>query len=87
MRQHPDRARRYAESAIPLIGPPYLERIVRRTVLEVSAVRDAVLMGPNARHVGQLAPHAEFLPTAVTFDVELLFARKRRAGTGSRRAC
>ncbi|HJU19605.1 MAG TPA: hypothetical protein VJ770_24390, partial [Stellaceae bacterium] len=80
MGQRDDKARHYAETANRLIGPPTVRRLVRRAVLDPAAVRDAVLMGPNARHIAPSALDAETGPVAVTFDIEVLFACKSRTG-------
>ena len=77
MRQHASAAQRYSEAAGRLIGPPTLHRLRRRTVLDSAAVRSAILMGPNARHIAASAFDAELGPLAVTFDIIVLFARKK----------
>ena len=51
MRHHQQKARHYAEAARRTIGPPTVMRLVRRALLDPAAVCDAVLMGPNARHI------------------------------------
>jgi 23S rRNA (guanine745-N1)-methyltransferase len=77
MRRHESAAQRYTEAAGRLIGPPTLHRLRRRTVLDNAAVRSAILMGPNARHIAASALDAELGPLAVTFDVIVSFARKK----------
>jgi hypothetical protein len=77
MRQHASAAQRYSEAAGRLIGPPTLHRLRRRTVLDSAAVRSAILMGPNARHIAASAFDAELGPLAVTFDIIVLFACKK----------
>jgi hypothetical protein len=77
MRRHESAAQRYTEAAGRLIGPPTLHRLRRRTVLDNAAVRSAILMGPNARHIAASALEAELGPLAVTFDVIVSFARKK----------
>jgi 23S rRNA (guanine745-N1)-methyltransferase len=75
--QHSEKARRYREAASRTIGPAAVTRIVRDTTLAPDAVRDIVLMGPNARHPALALLHAEAEPIAVTFDIAVLLARKR----------
>ena len=77
MGQHEDKGKHYAEAANRTIGPPAVTRIIRRTVLGADAGKDAVLMGPNARHPALAALVAKMEPVTVTFDVTLLLARKR----------
>jgi SAM-dependent methyltransferase len=76
MGRHEDTPRRYAEMARRFIGPCTFARLRRHVVLDGAAIRSAVLMGPNARHISpsMLGPSPE--PLAVTLDVTLLFARK-----------
>ena len=62
------------------------QQIVRHTVLDADAVRDVVLMGPNARHPVVSTLAAETEPVAVTFDIALLHARKRGAPSVQGRA-
>jgi 23S rRNA (guanine745-N1)-methyltransferase len=76
LRQRAHKARGYADTTARLIGPPRLLRLVHRTTLEPEAVCDAVLMGPSARHIAPAALVAPAEPLAVTFDIELLLARK-----------
>ena len=86
IRHHRHKARRYAEAASRMIGPPTVVRLVRRRLLDPAAVRDAVLMGPNARHIAPSALDTETGPIAVTFDIDVLFARRagNSAGGNSR---
>jgi 23S rRNA (guanine745-N1)-methyltransferase len=51
MRQHGDKTQRYAEAMLRTLGPPTTARLCYRTILDAAAVRDVVLMGPNARHI------------------------------------
>jgi hypothetical protein len=76
MRQHQRKARRYAQAAERFIGRPVIERLVRRSVLDASTVCDAILMGPNARHLARSALLAETEQAAVSFDICLVLARK-----------
>jgi 23S rRNA (guanine745-N1)-methyltransferase len=75
--QHEPATRRYIEAAGRLIGQPIIRRLHRRTVLDGAAIRSAILMGPNARRITASALDAEPRPVAVTFDVNVLFARKK----------
>jgi 23S rRNA (guanine745-N1)-methyltransferase len=79
MRRHANKDRDYADAAARLIGPPSVVRIIRRAVLDATAVRDAVLMGPNARHTAPSTLDLRAQPVAVTFDLLVLFARKPAA--------
>jgi 23S rRNA (guanine745-N1)-methyltransferase len=67
---------RYAEMATRFIGPPIVSRIRSRAALDPGRARAVILMGPNARHVDpsilDVGPH----PFVVTFDINILFARK-----------
>ena len=86
MRHHQHKARSYAEAVSRMIGPPTVIRLVRRTLLDPAAVRDAVLMGPDARHIAPSVLDAEEGPIAVTFDIDVLFACKREAAPAENRA-
>jgi 23S rRNA (guanine745-N1)-methyltransferase len=86
MGQHGGKARHYAEAANRLIGPPTVTRLVRRTVLDPTAIRDAVLMGPNARHIAPSALNIPTGPIAVTCDLDALFACKRKTTPAKNRA-
>ena len=77
--QHGEKARRYRDAASRTIDPAAITRIVRRTTLAPDAVRDIVLMGPNARHPALTPLHAEAEPIEVTFDIAVLLVRKRTA--------
>lgn len=74
--QHRGKASRYRETASRAIGPTTVTRIVRHTTLAPDAVRDIVLMGPNARHPALTPLPAEAEPIVVTFDIALLLASK-----------
>jgi 23S rRNA (guanine745-N1)-methyltransferase len=78
--QHDDKTERYRDLARRFIGSPTIHRLFSRTVLEATAIRAAILMGPNARHIASSILDAELGPepgpTPVTFDVTLLFSRK-----------
>jgi 23S rRNA (guanine745-N1)-methyltransferase len=74
LRQHEAKSRRYAEALTRLIGTPSATRLYSRSLLSPAAVRDAVLMGPSARHAAAACEVAQ--PLLVTFDIRMLFARK-----------
>jgi len=67
---------RYADMATHFVGPPTVARLRSLAVLDPAMARAVILMGPNARHVDpsilDIGPH----PRAVTFDINILFARK-----------
>jgi 23S rRNA (guanine745-N1)-methyltransferase len=84
LRQQEDKATRYAKNAQRLIGQPIAARLVRRASLDARTVRDLVLMGPGARNIAASAFFGSAEPIDVTFDIELLLARKP-AGNLSRR--
>jgi 23S rRNA (guanine745-N1)-methyltransferase len=78
--QHGDKTRRYGDLARRFIGSFTTHRLFSRTVLDATAIRAAILMGPNARHITSsiLDPGLDpgLGPIPVTFDITLLFARK-----------
>jgi hypothetical protein len=76
MGRHADTPRRYAEMARRFIGPFTFARLRRHVVLDGAAIRNAVLMGPNARHISPSILGPSPGPLAVTLDVTVLFARK-----------
>jgi 23S rRNA (guanine745-N1)-methyltransferase len=76
MRQHEAKGRRYEEAVASLIGPPTAARLLERTLLTPTSIRDAVLMGPNAHRIVEASFEADPRPMLVTFDIVLLFARK-----------
>jgi 23S rRNA (guanine745-N1)-methyltransferase len=78
MRQHATKAGQYATAATDLIGPPTTARLVRRTTLDATAVRDAILMGPNARAAAATAFEIGTEALNVTIDMVMLFAQKPR---------
>jgi hypothetical protein len=82
--QHREKARRYLKAANRAIGPAAVTRIVRRTTLAPDAVRDIILMGPNARHPAQASLPAEAESIGVTFDIAVLLARKRATITDAK---
>lgn len=76
MRRHESAGRGYANAIKRFIGPPTIYRLRRKIVLDDAAIRSAILMSPNARHITTLALDAEPGPTEVTFDFMVLFARQ-----------
>jgi 23S rRNA (guanine745-N1)-methyltransferase len=76
MRRYELAGRRYAEAAQRFVGPPTIHSLRRQVVLDHEAIRNAILMGPNARHVAASVLYAELAPTTVTFDFIILLARK-----------
>jgi 23S rRNA (guanine745-N1)-methyltransferase len=76
MGRHADTPRRYAEMARRFIGPFTFARLRRHVVLDGAAIRNAVLMGPNARHISPSILGPSPGPLAVTLDVTVLFARR-----------
>jgi hypothetical protein len=74
--QRSQKGRRYRKAVSRMIGPAAVTRIVRRAVLAPDAVRDIVLMGPNARHPAGSMPPSKAGPIAVTFDIGVLLTRK-----------
>jgi 23S rRNA (guanine745-N1)-methyltransferase len=78
LRQDEESPGRYADMATRFVGLSRVARLRSRAVLDPAMVRAAILMGPNARHVDPsilddgVGPH----PLAVTFDINILFARK-----------
>jgi 23S rRNA (guanine745-N1)-methyltransferase len=76
LRQHEGSPGRYADMATRLVGPSSITRLRRRAALDPATARAAILMEPNARHVGpstlDVGPH----PLTLTFDINVLFARK-----------
>ncbi|MGA8548697.1 MAG: hypothetical protein WB678_00525 [Stellaceae bacterium] len=84
--QHKGKPSQYAEATNRAIGTPSITRVIRHTVRSADAVRDAVLMGPSARHPAVSPVVAETEPVTVTLDIALLYAPKRGAPPGQNRA-
>jgi hypothetical protein len=76
MHQDASKAERYAMTVADLIGPPTTTRVTRRMVLNATAVRDAILMGPNAHSATTVAFKFDAESLLVTFDMVILFAEK-----------
>jgi hypothetical protein len=77
--QRSQKEKRYSEAVTRTIGTAAVTRILRRTVLAPDAMRDIVLMGPNARHPAGATVPTEAEPVAVTFDIAVLLAPNRGA--------
>lgn len=76
LRQHEESSRRYAEMTARFIGPPSSVQLHHRALLHPAIVRAAILMGPNGRHVDPTILDVGCEPVAVTFDINIFFARK-----------
>jgi 23S rRNA (guanine745-N1)-methyltransferase len=76
LRQNADSSRRYIDMVTRFVGPPAIERLRSCAVLEPAMTRAAILMGPNARHIDPSILDVGAHPFAVTFDLNVLFARK-----------
>jgi 23S rRNA (guanine745-N1)-methyltransferase len=76
LQQQAGKAARYVAAAERRIGPATTSRLVRRISLDRAAVRHAVLMGPNARHIAASALDLDAAAMDVTIDIAILFARK-----------
>jgi 23S rRNA (guanine745-N1)-methyltransferase len=77
--RHARKAERYRDAAERAIGPVAHMRIVRRIMLDAAAVRDAILMGPSARHLNAAALDTTAELLAVTVDLAVLLAVRRNA--------
>jgi 23S rRNA (guanine745-N1)-methyltransferase len=51
MRRHEAADGRYADAVRSFAGPQTVKRLRWKTVLDDVAIRSAILMGPNARHI------------------------------------
>jgi 23S rRNA (guanine745-N1)-methyltransferase len=78
MRRREDADKRYAKMVKRFVGPPNMHRLRWQTVLDDAAIHSAIMMGPNARHIGASTLHGELGPIAVTFEITVLLARKKR---------
>jgi 23S rRNA (guanine745-N1)-methyltransferase len=76
MRRHAPAEARYTEAVERFVGPPTMHRLRRQTVLDDAAIRSAILMGPNARHIAASRLGGELERIPVTFDFITLCARK-----------
>ena len=75
MQQHAGKTDRYAEAMQRWVGPSTSVRLVHRLGLDGESIRNAVLMGPNARHIAASALDVA-AAMDVTIDIAMLFARK-----------
>ena len=75
MQQHTGKTGRYAEAMQRWVGPSTAVRLVQRLSLDRESIRQAVLMGPNARHIASSALDVA-AAMDVTIDIAMLFARK-----------
>jgi len=76
LRQDEENPARYADMATRFIGHLSVTRLLRRTVLDPATAHALILMGPNARHIDLAVLDLGLDPLAVTFDINVLFARK-----------
>jgi 23S rRNA (guanine745-N1)-methyltransferase len=67
---------RYADMATQFVGRPIITRLRSRTALDPGMARAVILIGPNAHHVDLSLLDIGPNPLAVTFDINILFARK-----------
>ena len=81
MRRHEAADRRYADAVTSFVGPQTVKRLRWKTVLDDLAIRSAILMGPNARHIAASTLDGELGPMSVTCDFIMLFARKSEGRT------
>jgi 23S rRNA (guanine745-N1)-methyltransferase len=75
LRPHAGKAERYRDATRRTIGPVDATRLRYRVRLDSAAIRDAVAMGPAARHTRAAEPDV-VEPAVVTLDFVILFARK-----------
>ena len=80
MGQQDDKADRYRAAAARWIGPTTTLRVRHRATFDAATLRDAILMGPNARHRAATGLDREAAAMAVTIDLAIVVARKKRAG-------
>jgi hypothetical protein len=70
-----------------LIGPTTTVRYRREVTVDGPAVRAAIMMGPNAHHIGPAVFAADVGKMAVTFDIAIVLAergaRRRRRSRSS----
>jgi 23S rRNA (guanine745-N1)-methyltransferase len=77
LRQNEEAPERYIDMSTRFVGPPTIARLRSRAVLDPAMVRAAILMGPNARHIDPSTLDVGSHPLATTFDINILFARRR----------
>jgi 23S rRNA (guanine745-N1)-methyltransferase len=78
LRQDEESPGRYADMATRFVGPSSVTRLHHRAILDPAIVRAAILMGPNSRHVDPSTLDVDPHPLTVTFDINVLFARKTK---------
>jgi 23S rRNA (guanine745-N1)-methyltransferase len=76
LRQNKESPGRYVDMVTRFVGPPAIDRLRSRAVLAPAMARAAILMGPNARHINRSILDIGLRPLSVTFDINVLFARK-----------
>jgi SAM-dependent methyltransferase len=76
LRQHAADSERYADVVTRFVSPPTIARLRSRAMLDPPMARAVILMGPSARHVDPTSLDVGPDPVAVTFDINVLFARK-----------
>jgi 23S rRNA (guanine745-N1)-methyltransferase len=78
LRQDEESPGRYVDMATRFIGSSTVARLRSRAVLDPAMAYAVILMGPNAGHVDLsiLDDGVGPYPLAVTFDINVLFARK-----------
>jgi 23S rRNA (guanine745-N1)-methyltransferase len=76
LNHHAHKGKRLIEAASRLIGSPTTLRHHRQMTLDAAAMRAAIMMGPNAHHIAPWKLAVEIGPTAVTFDIAILLARR-----------
>jgi 23S rRNA (guanine745-N1)-methyltransferase len=74
---HGHKSERVIATVSSLIGPTTTVRYRREVTLDGAAVQAAIMMGPNAHHIGPSVPTADIGPMAVTFDIAILLAERR----------
>jgi 23S rRNA (guanine745-N1)-methyltransferase len=77
LNHHAGKSERIIAEANHWIGPPTIVRHHREAILDGAAVRAAIMMGPNVHHIAPSMLASEIGPTAVTFDITILLARKK----------
>ena len=76
MRRHEAAGRRYMEAIKRFVGPATVQRLRTRATLNDAAIRNAILMGPNARHIRPSVLDGAIDSMVVTFDLMLALARR-----------
>ena len=76
LRQHGENSGGYADMVTRFVGQWSVTQLHRRALLDPPTARAVILMGPNARHVDPAILDVGPDRLAVTFDINLLFARR-----------